>query len=102
MVCGFNKSKKKKIIIIMHWSPPLEGVLDFNAYGVVRKKLGLADIGGVLCNSREDVLISISKSIRVRDSNEAEVLVILEALRIYSNSFDKSLILKSDSSNTIA
>lgn len=65
MVCGFNKSKKK-IIIIMHWSPPLEGVLDFNADGVVREKLGLAGIRGVLCNCRDDVLISISKSIRVK------------------------------------
>lgn len=65
MVCGFNKSKKKKKII-MHWSPPLEGVLDFNADEVARKKLGLADIGGVLCSSREDVLISISKSIEVK------------------------------------
>eukprot|EP00268_Persea_americana_P044027 TRINITY_DN44462_c0_g1_i1.p1 TRINITY_DN44462_c0_g1~~TRINITY_DN44462_c0_g1_i1.p1 ORF type:complete len:100 (+),score=16.34 TRINITY_DN44462_c0_g1_i1:64-363(+) len=42
------------------------------------------------------------KYVGVRDSNEAEVLVILEALWCFSRMFRGSLIVESDSSNTIA
>ena len=43
-----------------------------------------------------------SKSVGVRDSNEVEVLAILEALRIFSRSFMGSLIVESDSSNAFS
>lgn len=42
-----------------------------------------------------------SKGVWIRDSNEAEVLAILEALRIFSRSFQGSLIVESDSSKAI-
>lgn len=42
-----------------------------------------------------------SISIGVWDSNEAEVMAILEALRIFSRSFKGSLIVESDSSNVV-
>lgn len=42
-----------------------------------------------------------SISIGVWDSNEAEVMSILEALRIFSHSFKGSLIVESDSSNVV-
>lgn len=38
----------------------------------------------------------------VRDSNEAEVLAILEALRIFSRSFQRRLVVESDSLNAIS
>lgn len=76
--------------------PPLEGVLKYNVDGVAREKPEPTGIGGILYNSRVDVLISFSKSIEVRDSNETEVLAIHEALRIYSSSFHKSLIVEGD------
>ena len=38
----------------------------------------------------------------MRDSNEAEVLAILEALKIFSRSFKGRLIVESDSSNGIS
>lgn len=62
----------------------------------------LIGIGEVLRNSRGEVLISFSKSIGDRDSNEAEVLAILEALRIYLGSLNKSLIMENDTSNAIS
>lgn len=43
-----------------------------------------------------------SKHVGVRDSNEAKVLAILEALRLLSRYFMEVLIMESDSSNAIA
>lgn len=43
-----------------------------------------------------------SKGVGVRDSNETEVLAILEALRIFSESFQGSMIVDNDSFNTIS
>lgn len=37
----------------------------------------------------------------VKESNEAEVLAIFEALRLFSRSFQAKLIVESDSSNTV-
>lgn len=70
--------------------------------GVTRDEPDPIGIGGVLRNSRGEVLISFSKSIGDGDSNEAEVLAILEALRIYLGSLDKSLIMENDTSNAIS
>ena len=46
------------------------------------------------------MLFMFSKNVGIKESNEAEVLAILEALMI-SSTFKKSLIVKSDSSNAI-
>lgn len=43
-----------------------------------------------------EVLYLFSKHIRIKDSNEANVFAILEALCIYSNLFQDSLIVESD------
>lgn len=43
-----------------------------------------------------------SKNVRIRDSNEAKVLAILEAPQIFSTSFQGSLMMESDSSNAIS
>lgn len=53
--------------------------------------------GGVLCNDEREILCLFSKGVGVRDSNGAEVLANLEALRIFSWSFQGSLIVESDS-----
>lgn len=45
-------------------------------------KPGLAGIGGVLRNDRGVILCMFSKGVGIRDSNEADVLAILETLRI--------------------
>lgn len=58
-------------------------------------------MGLCLAISREGVDFFF-KSIGIRDSNMAEVLAILEAIRIYFNLFLKSLIIESDSSNAIS
>lgn len=50
-----------------------------------RGKPGPAGMGGVLHNNG-DVLLMFSKPIGVRDSNKAEVMVILETLRIFPTS----------------
>ena len=47
------------------------------------------------------MLFMFSKNVGIKESNEAEVLAILEALRIFSSTFKESLIVESDSSNAI-
>lgn len=47
------------------------------------------------------MLIFFSKPIEIKDSNDGEVLAILEALRLYFGLFRESLILESDSANNI-
>ena len=59
--------------------------------GIGRGKAGPAGIGGVLHNNG-DVLLMFSKPIGVRDSNKAEVIVILEALQIFSTSIQDIIV----------
>ena len=82
--------------------PPLAGVLKFIVDGASRGKPGPASIGGVLLNFKGEVLISFSKPIGIKDSNEAEVFAILKTLRIYSRSFGDNLIVESNSSNAVS
>lgn len=78
------------------WSPPPAGVLQFNVDGAARGKPGPVGIGGVLRNHEGIIFLSFSSSIEVKDSNEAEVLAILEALRLFRVSFRQPLIVDSD------
>lgn len=52
----------------------------FNVDGAARGKSRLAGIEGVIRNSKREVLFIFSKHLGVCDSNEADVLDILEAL----------------------
>ena len=73
----------------------------FNVDGSAREKPGHARIRGVLCNSKCDIIFMFSKHVGICDSNEAEVLAILEALRCFSRNILGDLIVESDSSNAI-
>lgn len=48
------------------------------------------------------ILCMFSKGTRIKDSNEAEVLAILEALRIFPHHFQAIIIVESNSSNAIS
>lgn len=61
--------------------PPPVGVLKFNVDGVARRKLGLVGIG------RGEILFMFFRSVGIKDSNNFEELMILEALRIFSCAF---------------
>ena len=63
--------------------------------GGSRGKPGLAGIGGVLHNCKGKVLIMFSKYVGVCDSNEAEVLAILEGLHLFSSRYSGMLIMES-------
>lgn len=80
-------------------SPPPMGWLKFNMDSAARCKPDPAGIGGVLQNHERQVLLTFPKSIGVRNLNEADVLTILEALRLYASSFHKLSIVESYSSN---
>ena len=96
MGCGAPKVKKS-----IFWIPPLTGILKFNVNGAARGKLGLAGIGGVLLNDKGEVLLMFPKSVGIRDSNEVEVLAILEAFQIFLASFHGPLVVESDSTNVV-
>ena len=64
------------------WYPPPLGVVKFNVDGASRGKPGPAGIGGVLRYCKGEVLMMFSKYVSVGDSNEADVLAILEGLRL--------------------
>ena len=70
--------------------------------GAAKGKWGLAGIGGVLRNHKGEVMYKFSKHVGIKNSNEAEVSAILEALRIYQSSCQQSIHVKSDSDNAIA
>ena len=53
----------------------------------VGRDIGLAGIRGVLRSSNGDVLFMLSKHVGIYNSNEAEVLAVLEALRYYMRYF---------------
>lgn len=69
------------------WISPQEGVFKFNLNRAAREKPGLAGIGGVLRNSKEAVLMLFSKQVSIKQSNEVDVMAILEALRLYAMFF---------------
>lgn len=68
----------------MSWSPPF-GELKFNVDGAARGNLGPAGIGGVLRNSDGVVFDLFSKNGGSMQYTEAEVVVILEALHIFTS-----------------
>lgn len=47
-------------------------------------------------------MIMFSKHVGIKESNEMEMMAILEALRIFSPSFQDKLVAKSDSINAIS
>ena len=69
--------------------------MTFNVDVVARSTPGPVGIGGALPNFKGKVLIAFLKPIGVK-TNEVELLVIIEALRIYSRSFHEKLFLESD------
>lgn len=62
-------------------------------------KLIPTGLGGVLWYCERDGLFMNSRQVGVRDSNEVEVLAILEVLHIYYRALTEDLILVSDSFN---
>lgn len=68
----------------------------------VRGKPGPAVVRGVLCNNDGKVLAMISKHVGCMESNEVEVVAILEALRLFASSFNSKLEVESDSLNVIS
>ena len=73
-------------------SPSFSGV-KFNVNGASRGKPGQAGIGGVLRNSKGEVLLMFSKYMSVCNSNKVKVLAILEALGLFLSVL-KSMYLK--------
>lgn len=82
-------------------APPC--LLKFNVDGDARGKPELAGVGQILCNSNVVVFIMLWKHMGYMDSNEGEVVAILEAIQIYnSSSLQSKLVLESDSLNAMS
>lgn len=91
-ICG---RKERRVV---SRSPPPIGVLRFNVDKADRGKPGIA---GVLHNFMGEAVLMLSKNVDVKEFNEAEVMEILEALRLFSCSFRARLIVESDSGNVV-
>lgn len=76
MGCGSSKERGMVALCI-----PMMGMLKFNVDGSTRGKPRLAGIRRALCNDKGEILCLFSKSVEARDSTEAKVLALLEALR---------------------
>lgn len=60
--------------------------MKFNVYGSARGKLGAAGIGGALKDDKDNVLCLFSSPIGIKESNEAELLAIWKALKLFKDS----------------
>ena len=78
-------------------------MLKFNVDGVAKGKPMPVGIGGGLRNSEGNVLALFSKHVGCMESNEAEVVAFLEAIRIFTSTSSRSrLVVESDSLNAIS
>ena len=62
--------------------------------GASKGKPGLVGIGGVLRNHKGEVIYLFFKHVGMKDSNEADVMAILEALHISHTLFHHFLIVE--------
>ncbi|WRX28906.1 Ribonuclease H domain - like 10 [Theobroma cacao] len=66
------------------WSPPPTGEFKFNVNSSAKGKLGLAGCGGVLQDSDGNVVGLFFYPIGLHDSNFAELMAILKALKLFA------------------
>ena len=69
--------------------------------GAAKGKPGPVGVGSVLRNYKGDVLYMFSKNVGNKDSNKADVIAILEALKVFVQLFRVSSVVESDSANAI-
>lgn len=67
--------------------PPLGAALKFNGNGAAKGKPRPMSVAGVLHNELGVGLVLHPKNVVQTESNEAEVVAILEALRIFSSTY---------------
>ncbi|KAK8996583.1 hypothetical protein V6N11_081850 [Hibiscus sabdariffa] len=68
------------------WVAPGKGVLKFNTDDVVEGSVGKAGIGGVLRDYSSKTLIYFSKSAGVVDVMSAEILALVEVMKLFGES----------------
>ncbi|KAK2649325.1 hypothetical protein Ddye_016814 [Dipteronia dyeriana] len=71
--------------LLEEWVPPSVGRLKFNVDGSARGKPSNGGIGGVLKDASGVVLCRFSFFVRMRDSNEAEILAIHKACELHES-----------------
>lgn len=88
----------------LSWAPSSEWFLEAQCgWCSLRQAEGLAGIGSDLHNDKGKVLFLVSnKNVGIRYSNEAEMMVILEALCSYEGTCQEVLIVESDLQNVIS
>ncbi|KAK1562591.1 hypothetical protein Q3G72_014539 [Acer saccharum] len=82
------------------WSPPLDGILKFNVDGSSRGNPGPSGIGGIMRDSKGDILCIFSSYIGFGLSTLAEIQAILKACQLCVSDccpFDVRIIIESDS-----
>lgn len=59
------------------------------------------EVGTTQGRAKGEVVLMFSKKVGVKESNENEVMAILEALQLFSHSFQTLLIVENDSANAV-
>lgn len=93
--------RRRKVRREISWTSSLVGILKFNLDGASRGKPRPTGMGGVLHNSKGEILFMFSMSVGVKESNEAEVMATLEALWYFSLSYRIKLMVEGDSANAV-
>ncbi|KAK3224934.1 hypothetical protein Dsin_004796 [Dipteronia sinensis] len=111
---GTNWSLSRELVVLIGpwiwkvkcpWSPPLDGTLKFNVDGLSRGNLGPSGIGGIMRNSKGDILCMFSSYIGFGSSVLAEVQAILKACHLCVSDCcpsDVRIIIESDSMVVVA
>lgn len=87
------------------WTPTIHEDLIFTMDGSVQRELGRTGIGGVLCNSKGEVLCFFSAYVGNLDATTSELLAILKACNLYkSKSFlnGRITLIASDSKEVVS
>lgn len=91
-----------KVNRVVLWSQPHLDVLKVYEDGVVEESRVQQVLEGYCITVKGEILCKFSKGVGIKDSNKAEALAILQALRICSHSFQLMLIVECDSRNGIS
>ncbi|KAH0778130.1 hypothetical protein KY290_004557 [Solanum tuberosum] len=97
MIRRLNANKSRLYHCIVRWDAPHEDVIKCNTDGASKGNLGISAYGYCLRNSNDDLIHAAAENIGITTNVEAEMRVILEAIRYCVNKKMRKIILESDS-----
>ncbi|XP_077241568.1 uncharacterized protein LOC143882056 [Tasmannia lanceolata] len=96
--------RERKIVqkVTPKWTAPPEGWMKLNFDGSALDNPGIAEIGGIIRDTRGITIMSYSGPAGSCDANEAEARALLFGLKWYNLNSSAPLIIEGDSTNVVA